>query len=354
MSRFKPTRRDVLKASTALAATVFAAPLRAAAPAAAPIDDALIAAAKAEGKIAFYTAMDLAVAEKLARTFETKYPGVAVRVERSGSERVFQRVAQEQASNIHAVDVINSADAAHFIVWKRNGWLAPYLPDEVARFFPSEHWDADGLYVTTRIWLSSMGYNTNLVKPEDAPKSFADLLDPKWVGKIVKGHPAYSGTIMTATYQITRDLGWEYLEKLAKQKVMQVQSSTDPPKKLGLGERAVMADGNDYNLIQLKEAGQPVEPIYPTEGTPVIAGPTGVFASAPNPNAARLFQNWLHARDGQQILVDFAAQHSVHAQVIEKPGRKKLSEIKLMKDDPVAVERLSEDIKARYMKIFRV
>ena len=51
---------------------------------------------------------------------------------------------------------------------------------------------------------------------------------------------------MTATFQIVRDLGWDYFEKLAKQKVMQVQSSTDPPKKLALGERAVMVDGNDY------------------------------------------------------------------------------------------------------------
>ena len=76
------------------------------------------------------------------------------------------------------------------------------------------------------------------MKAEDAPKSFADLLDPKWTGKIVKAHPGYSGTIMTATFQIARDLGWDYFEKLAKQKVMQVQSASDPPKKLALGERA--------------------------------------------------------------------------------------------------------------------
>ena len=132
---------------------------------------------------------------------------------------------------------------------------------------------------TSRIYLSSIAYNTNLVKPEDAPKSFADLLDPKWAGKMVKGHPAYSGTIMTATFQMVRELGWEYLEKLAKQRVMQVQSSTDPPKKLSLGERAVMADGNEYGVVLLKEAGQPVEPIYPAEGTPTISGPTAIFAS---------------------------------------------------------------------------
>jgi iron(III) transport system substrate-binding protein len=97
---------------------------------------------------------------------------------------------------------------------------------------------------------------------------------------------AYSGTIMTATFQIVRELKWEYLEKLSKQKVLQVQSSTDPPKKLALGERAVMADGNDYNLVQLKERGQPVELVYPTEGTPTITGPTGVFGSPSKRGAA--------------------------------------------------------------------
>ncbi len=89
-----------------------------------------------------------------------------------------------------------------------------------------------------------------------------------------QGHPAYSGTIMTATFQLVRELGWDYLEKLSKQRVMQVQSSTDPPKKLSLGERAVMADGNEYGVVLLKEAGQPVEPIYPAEGAPTISGPT--------------------------------------------------------------------------------
>ena len=277
-----------------------------------------------------------------------------MRVERSGAERVFQRIAQEMASNINAVDVVNTADAAHFIVWKRNGWLAPYVPEDVAQHYPSAIPRPGRPERTTRVWLSSLGYNTNLVKPEDAPKSFADLLDPKWMGKMVKAHPAYCGTIMTATFQIARDLGWEYLEKLARQKIMQVQSSTDPPKKLALGERAVMADGNDYNLIQLKERGQPVEVVYPAEGTPFVTGPTAIFKSAPNPNAARLFQSCLHSREGQQLLVDFARQHSVHAQVTEKPGARKLSEIKLMKDDAAGVEAQGEEIKARYAKIFGV
>jgi len=349
------SRRDVLKGTSALAlGAVFASPARAAAPPAEAITPQLIEAAKKEGKVVYYSSMDLPVGEKLGKAFEAAFPGIQIQIERSGSERLFQRIAQEFSSNIHAADVINSSDAAHFIPWKKSGWLMPFVSEDIAKYFPEAYRDPDGTFAVSRIWLSSIAINTNLVKPEDAPKSFADLLDPKWAGKMVKGHPAYSGTIMTATFQLVRELGWGYYEKLAKQRVMQVQSSTDPPKKLSLGERAVMADGNEYGVVLLKEAGQPVEPIYPAEGTPTISGPTGIFASAPHPNAAKLFQAWLHTRETQQFFMDFTAQYSAHPQVTSKPGRRKLSDIKLMKEDPAGVEAQSEEIKTRYAKLFRV
>jgi iron(III) transport system substrate-binding protein len=256
----KWSRRDLLKASTASAASIlFAEPAKAAAPPAEDVTPALIEAAKKEGKLSFYSALELNTAERLARTFEAKYPGIAVRVERSGAERIFQRIAQEQGSGIKAVDVANSTDPVHHLEWKKNEWLAPYLPREVVQHFPADQIDRDGMYATSCAWTEAIGYNTNLVKREEAPKSYADLLDPKWTGKMVKAHPGYSGAILTTTFLLARDLGWPYLEKLARQKIMQVQSAADPPKKILLGERAVMADGNDYNLVLLKDQGKPVE-----------------------------------------------------------------------------------------------
>ncbi|TMJ89750.1 MAG: extracellular solute-binding protein [Alphaproteobacteria bacterium] len=313
-----------------------------------------------------------------------------VRVERTGAERVFQRIGQEYASRIHSVDVVNSSDAAHFVVWKREGMLEPYVPEDVAKYYPAEHkdpdgtfasfrvWlcviaynttmikaeeakyypaehkDPDGTFASFRVWLCVIAYNTTMVKAEEAPKSYADLLDPKWTGKIVKAHPSYSGTIMTATYQMSRDLGWDYFEKLAKQRVMQVQSSADPPKKLALGERAVMADGNEYNIFIEKDKGTPVEIVYATEGSPVIVGPNGLFKNAPNPNAARLFQSFCFSPEAQQLCIDAGGLRSVHPQTKDKPGRKPFGEIKKMKDDPEAVERMSAEIKARYSKLFGV
>jgi iron(III) transport system substrate-binding protein len=355
MMRSRFSRRDLLIGSSALAAgAAFSTRVLSAAPPASTVTPALIEAAKKEGKVVWYTSVDLPLAEKVAKAFEAKFPGVAVRVERTGAERVFQRIGQEYGSNIRAVDVANSSDAAHFIVWKKNGLLEPYLPEDVAKFYPAEHKDPDGMFASFRVWVSIIAYNTDLVKKEDAPKSFADLLDPKWKNKIVKAHPGYSGTIMTATYQMQRDLGWGFFEKLAAQNIMQVQSSADPPKRLALGERAVMADGNEYNIFQIKERGGPVEPVYATEGSPLIVGPTGMFKGAPNPNAAKLFCNYSFTPECQQLIIDVGGLRSMHPDTKEKEGRTPFKDIKVMKDDAAAVEKTSDAIKQRYVKIFKV
>ena len=135
---------------------------------------------------------------------------------------------------------------------------------------------------------------------------------------------------------------------------MQVQSAADPPKKLTLGERAVMADGVEYIILSEKEAGRPVEPVYATEGSPLIVGPNGLFKEAPNPNAARLFQSFCFSLPAQQLIIDVGALRSAHAQAKDKPGRKPFHDIKAMKDDPAGVEKSADDIKARYTKLFKV
>src|SRR6188472_3478429 len=138
------SRRDVLIGSSAfVAGAAFSTKVMSAAPPASAVTPALIEAAKKEGKVVWYTSVDLPLAEKVGKAFEAKYPGIAVRVERSGAERVFQRIGQEYSSNIRAVDVVNSSDAAHLIVWKRDGLLLPYVPEDVAKFYPA-HRDVDG------------------------------------------------------------------------------------------------------------------------------------------------------------------------------------------------------------------
>jgi iron(III) transport system substrate-binding protein len=346
-------------ASTMRAATIAGAfavllgPAAAAPPEPSPVTPQLIEAATKEGKIVYYTAIDLKVAQGLAKGFEQKYPGISVQVERTGSERIFQRLAQERASNIFAADVLDSTDQAHFLTWKKQGILEPYIPAELLKWPASER-DPDGAYASVRFTLMPIGVNTNLVKPEDMPKSFADLLGPKWTGKMVKGHPSYSGAIVTSTFQTVNAIGWGYFEKLGKQKVLQVQSSTEPPKKLALGERAVSADGLEYVHIQLKEGGAPIAIVYPSEGTPFVPSCQGIAKNAPHPNAARLFISFMVSRETQQYLVDVAGLRSFHPDVKEKPGRTPVSQIKLLPSDPVAQEAATEEIKKKYAEYFGI
>ncbi len=349
----KVSRRGVMVGTAALAAGGL--PVRvSAAPEPQKITPALVEAAKKEGKVSWYTSVDLPLAERVAKVFEAAYPGITLKVERSGAERIFQRIGQETQSRISNCDVVNSSDAAHLIVWKRSKMLASFLPEEVAQHFPKEHYDPDGMFASWRVSLSPIGYNPNLVKAGDAPKGFIDLLDPKWTGKLVKAHPGYSGTIMTATQQLSRDLGWSWFEKLAKQKVMQVQSATEPAKKVAGGERAVMVDGNEYVLQGLKDRGEPIEEVYAAEGTPLITGPSGIMANAPNPNAARLFYAWSMTAEAQQLNIDVGALRSVHDGTKDRPGRRKLSDIKTLREDAAAVADQAEDIKARYLRLFKV
>jgi iron(III) transport system substrate-binding protein len=133
-----------------------------------------------------------------------------------------------------------------------------------------------------------------------------------------------------------------------------VQSGVDPPKKVALGERAVMVDGADYIALLHKSHGAPIEVVYPVEGAPLINSPNAVFKAAPNPNAARLFQNWMCSGEGQQALVDLSAQYVPHTGVKTPPGRRLLTDIKYMKDDPAAVLTQTDEIKAKYTAIFKV
>jgi iron(III) transport system substrate-binding protein len=323
-----------------------------AAPPPTPVTQQLIDAAKREGKVIFYTSMELQTAEKVGRAFEAAYPGITVQVERNGCERLFQRVAQERSSNIRAADAIECSDMTALLHWKERSWLAPFVPVDVAEKWPSEARDPDGCFATERLTLSPIAYNTKLVTTEEAPKSFADLLDKKWTGKIVKARPGYSGTIMTVTFELSRYLGWDYLKKLGQQDAMSVQAAADEPKAVAQGERPIAADGLEYLVLQIRDQGGPIEPVYPIEGTPSIPAGAGVIVDAPHPNAARLFITWLFSRDGQQLLVDSAWLRSIDPDVKPRAGMMPLSEIKVMKADPVAQEQEVGEIKKKYEAYF--
>src|SRR2546428_11236677 len=145
--------------------------------------DARVDAARKEGKVVWYTSLALSSAERVAKLFEAAHPGIKVEVHRTGSQRILQRVMQELQANIRNADVIHTSDAGHFVLLKEKKLLAKYTPAGVESFPPGFK-DRDGYYYGLRATVNVIAYNPKIVPAAEAPKTWKDLLDPQWKGKL--------------------------------------------------------------------------------------------------------------------------------------------------------------------------
>lgn len=313
--------------------------------------DPRLAEARREGKVVWYTAGALPVAERIARLFEQAHPGVKVEVHRSGSERILQRLMQEVAAGIKNADVFNSSDVGHYVVLKKKGFLARYTPAGVERFPPSFK-DPDGIAFGWRAFPVVIPYNSRLLPGGEAPRTWKDLLDPKWKGKLVTAHPGYSGTIVTQILALVNLYGWDFWKQLAQQKPMLVQSVFDPGQAVASGERLVGVNGAEYFLYTERKKGNPIGIVYPQDGVPLIISSTAITVFAPHPAAARLFTDFIFTREVLQYLADAEGLYVPHPDVTYPADKPKLSELKILPLDPEELERRTEEIKKRFAELF--
>lgn len=313
--------------------------------------DARVEAAKKEGRVVWYTSLALPSAEKVAKLFEAAYPSIKVEVHRTGSQRILQRVMQELQANIKNVDVVHTSDAGHFVLLKDKKLLAKYTPAGVEGF-PAGFKDSDGYYYGLRATVNVIAYNTKALSAAEAPKTWKDLLDPKWKGKLVTAHPGYSGVISTHVLALVHLHGWDYFKQLAQNKVMLVQSAVDPAGVVASGERLVAVNGGDYYYYQTKKKGNPIEIVYPKEGVPLVVSPTAITSFAPHPNAARLFTDFTFTRELQQVMADSEGLYTGHPEVKYPADKPKLSDLKLLTADPEELEKRNEEIRKRFVEFF--
>jgi iron(III) transport system substrate-binding protein len=308
-------------------------------------------AAKKEGKVVWYTSLVLPSAEKVAKLFEAAYPGIKVEVHRTGSQRILQRVMQELQANIKNADIVHTSDAGHFVLLKDKKLLARYAPAGIDKF-PAGFKDKDGYYFGLRATVNSITYNTKLLSAAEAPKTWKDLLDPKWKGKLVTAHPGYSGVIATHVLALVHLHGWDYFKQLAQNRVMLTQSAADPSGVVASGERIVAVNGGDYSAYQLKKKGNPIEIVYPKEGVPLVVSPTAITVWAPHPNAARLFTDFTFTREIQQVMADSEGLYTGHPEVKYPGDKPKLNELKLLTVEAEELEKRNEEIKKRFVEFF--
>ena len=313
--------------------------------------DARLAEARREGKVVWYTGAALFTADRVAKFFELAYPGIKVEVQRSGSERILQRLMQEAAAGIKNADVFNSSDVGHYVFLKKKGMLAKYAPAGAERF-PESFRDPDGIAFGWRAFLIVMSYNSKLLSSADAPKTWKDLLDPKWKGKLVTAHPGYSGAIATYILALVNLYGWDYFKQLAQNKPHLTQSVHDPAQVVAAGERVVGANGAEYFLYSERKKGNPIGIVYPQDGVPLVVSPSAITGSSTHPTAARLFTDFIFTKNVQRFLADSEGLYVPHPEVTYPPDKPKLSGLKILAVDPEELERRAEEIKKRFVEFF--
>ncbi len=259
----------------------------------------LIDGAKKEGQVMFYNSNTWL--SSVAQEFEKKYPFVKVSVWRSDSKNVVKRVSEEYASGRFLADVVETTDVGLNILQRKGIFQEYYSPEAAAYGDQVKSKGKSGVYyLADREIYIGLGFNTKLVPPAEAPKSYKDLLDLKWKGKI-----SFTNTDTGVRWigNALNAMGREYLDKLSLQdiKVQNVAAAA----LAGLivsGEAPLSPTIFDSNIFTAKKTGAPVD-WRPLE--PVVAniGSSGMTTRAPHPHAALLFLDYLHSKEGQKVVM---------------------------------------------------
>ncbi|MES2608601.1 MAG: extracellular solute-binding protein [Pseudomonadota bacterium] len=285
----------------------------------APVLAALHAAARKEGELTWYTVPQTSeVAEKMGRTFTARYPGVKVNVVRTTAQVAYQRLNQDLKAGTPNCDVFTSTDLAHYVDLKGRNLLLKFLPAAVARQDKRvQNMDPDGYFHASSCFMMGLVYNTQKVSAAAAPKSWADLLDPKWSGAALVAHPAYSGAAGAWCIEMRKLYGDDFFKKLAANKAHVSRSTIDAVTAVISGESSVSA-GPMSLAARSAAKGNPVATLVPKEGPVLILSPTGILANTRRPNASRLFMEWmLGSEDTERISVE---EFSVPLRANAKPA----------------------------------
>jgi iron(III) transport system substrate-binding protein len=259
----------------------------------------LIDGAKKEGALVWYMSASIEDAQAILLAFNKKYPFLKTDFFRAGSARLFNRIMNEARAGKVLFDLVAVRGLeTHQLV--KAGLLQPYVSPESAAY-PAGFKDSKGYWVDYFDSYNVIGYNTQLVAREQAPKSWEDLLDPKWKGKIALDEENFSW-YGAMTQKWGKEKTQRYMRALAKQDIQLRNGQTLIAQLMAAGEFSV-AMVLAHRIEKMKEQGAPVAWVTTLDPVTVSLHPIGIAAKAPHPNAAKLFVDFILSKDGQQLLL---------------------------------------------------
>jgi iron(III) transport system substrate-binding protein len=261
----------------------------------------LVEKAKSEGEVSFYSSLQAQQIEPFVQLFRKRYPFIKVSPYRVSGNRQVIRIHTELNAGNHLFDVTNGSAEQAFAI-KKIGAIDPYHSPQ-REFFPVSDRDKEGFFTSLYIIPIVLGYNTNLVKRSEVPKTYEDLLHPKWKGNMFLDDEAYEWFAVLLKH-FGREKGLQYMRSLAKQDLRMVRGRTAQSQLLAAGERPLAIVLSGHTVLDLKAKGAPIDltildPYFAQANKLMIA------RHAPHPHAAALFIDWALSEEGQSMITTF-------------------------------------------------
>jgi len=261
----------------------------------------LVEAAKKDGTVSYYTTMTLSQSKKVADKFQAKYPFVKVDLFRGGGDELLNRIQNEARGGLYAWDVTSSRGDT-VLTLMNSKLITPYRSPET-KFISQDLVDDEGYWTAYYVNPFVLGFNTKLIKKDEAPKTYEELLDPKWKGKKISIDDSAYGLLAGLMRAWGKEKAIAFFKKLAAQEPVVMRGNTN---------RVQLTMAGEYYLIiayaptiqRETSLGHPIDWV-PLEPVPVQVNSMMLAAKAPHPNAGKLFMDFLLSKEGQKMLVGF-------------------------------------------------
>jgi iron(III) transport system substrate-binding protein len=308
------------------------------------------AAAKKEGKVTWYTSTPIKTAQKIADLFE-RQTGIHVELFRSGGSAILRRFMQEHTAGLNAADVMTTSDPADSNKLAAQGVFVPFKPEAFDKI-PDTAKDPNGAWVAQRLNMMVIYVRTDKIAKPDYPKTWTDVLDPKYKGKLAMTDPSFTSLQLMVVATLSKKLGWTYYEKLKANDIMIVQGNQQVLDTVKSGERPIALGALDSYAATARTQGHPIQSIYPADGTFIIPSPTAIIKGSPHPNAAKVFANFMVSEAAQKL---FPAGGGYAARIDIEPPKDspRLADVKPMPIDYTQIEKGAAGVKRKFNEVFQ-
>jgi iron(III) transport system substrate-binding protein len=281
------------------------------------------------GTVRIYVSLATSAMTKLVAAMNKHFPNLKIEFVRAGSVETVKRfVAERQAGRIGA-DLIHGADPGGFEYFAEKGWLDTRLAaPALTQNYRDGFFDQKAGWVALRATGIALMYNTKLVAPAALPKTWKELIEPRWKGRIAISDPTRAGSSFSHLYAMWKMYGTDYLDKFAKNDVFVAGDGTATREAIANGERDV-APVSEYDAFEFKKEGKPVDVDWVADGTIMLPAPLGLVKGSPNSDSALALAQYMLSREGQRSVAATILSWSARKDVAAPADKPDLDSIKL-------------------------